>query len=140
MTLFLNILLGIFGCSTLSIAQTNLKLQVENIDAVKGKLYIAIYNKDDGFRQPEYAYTHRIINVNQSPLITVFEDLPEGEYAITLFQDLNDNAKLDVNWAGIPKEPYGFSSNPKLRFGPPSFEDTRIQLNAEIQKVVIQMK
>lgn len=140
MTIFFTILLGILGLSTHTAAQADLQLEINNINAVKGKLYIAIYNKDNGFRKLEHAYTLRIVNVNKSPLTTVFEDLPAGEYAITLFQDLNDNAKLDVNWAGIPKEPYGFSTNPKLMFGPPSFEDTRIQLKNDKEKVVIQMK
>ena len=141
MSVLLILLLGILELGhKVPPAQADLQLKVENLKAVKGKLYIAIYNKENGFRKPEYAYTHRIIDVNQSQINTTFQNLPVGEYSITLFQDLNENGVLDVNWAGIPKEPYGFSTNPKLMFGPPSFEDTRIKLVESPQKVIIQMK
>jgi uncharacterized protein (DUF2141 family) len=44
-------------------------------------------------------------------------DLPDGQYAIALYQDINGNGKLDQNLLQIPTEPIGFSNNtfPKLR-------------------------
>jgi len=35
---------------------------------------------------------------------------------------------------GIPKEGFGFSNNPKMTFGPPSFEKTIFNLNESIVK------
>ena len=46
-------------------------------------------------------------------------DLAPGRYAVRLYQDVNDNRQLDSGLFGIPSEPYGFSNNPKARFGPP---------------------
>lgn len=42
--------------------------------------------------------------------ITV-DGLPTGDFAISLFQDLNQNTELDTGFFGIPKEPYGFSGD-----------------------------
>lgn len=49
-----------------------------------------------------------------------FDDLPTGDYAIALIHDENSNNKLDTAF-GIPLEGFGFSRNPVIRFGPPSF-------------------
>lgn len=52
----------------------------------------------------------------------VFTDLPLGQYAVQLFQDINANGRLDNSRNGIPKEPVGFSNNPSLLRGKPSID------------------
>jgi len=57
-------------------------------------------------------------------------DLPDGQYAIGLYQDTNGNGKLDQNFLQIPKEPIGFSNNtfPKLR--KPTWDECVFTVNA----------
>jgi uncharacterized protein (DUF2141 family) len=35
-------------------------------------------------------------------------DVPYGKYAITIYQDINENSEADMNFLSIPKEPIGF--------------------------------
>jgi uncharacterized protein (DUF2141 family) len=49
------------------------------------------------------------------------KDLEPGQYAIKAFHDVNDNGKMDFNWAGMPKEPYGFSNNAMGTMAAPKF-------------------
>lgn len=49
--------------------------------------------------------------------------LPPGRYAVSVYQDVNGDRKLDHNFLGIPNEPVGASENPKGRMGPPRFND-----------------
>ncbi|MBB3473726.1 MULTISPECIES: DUF2141 domain-containing protein [unclassified Sphingomonas] len=65
-----------------------------------------------------------------------FAALPRGDYAVAVIHDENGNAKLDT-FAGIPKEGFGFSNNPAIRFGPPRFKAARFTLasDAEAQQV-----
>lgn len=51
-------------------------------------------------------------------------DFPAGEYAVSPYQDVSSNGKLDRYFIGKPKEPYGFSTNVKP-FGPPSYKDCK---------------
>ena len=60
-----------------------------------------------------------------------FEEIPAGEYAISIFHDENKDTKLNKNFFGIPTEDYGFSNNPKIRFGPPSFKECAIKVNSD---------
>jgi uncharacterized protein (DUF2141 family) len=62
--------------------------------------------------------------IEDKKCIIVIENLKPGKYAFKYFHDENNNEKLDLNWARIPKERYGFSNNAKGSFGPPSFEKT----------------
>jgi uncharacterized protein (DUF2141 family) len=53
-----------------------------------------------------------------------FEELAPGDYALAVFHDENGNSKLDT-FAAIPREGFGFSRNPPIRFGPPRFGEVR---------------
>ena len=55
-----------------------------------------------------------------------WSDIPFGEYAIAIYQDLNNNGVLDKNVFGYPSEPFGFSKNFKPRFSAPDFDDCKI--------------
>lgn len=37
-------------------------------------------------------------------------ELPAGEYAFCIYQDINNDGRLNTNMIGIPKEPFGFSN------------------------------
>lgn len=54
-----------------------------------------------------------------------FTDVVQGEYAVTVLHDENSNAKIDF-LLGIPKEGVGFSNNPRLMTGPPSFASAKL--------------
>lgn len=56
--------------------------------------------------------------------------VPHGQIAISIFADLNDNRKLDKHMI-VPAEPVGFSNNPTLMFGPPSFAASAITMGAD---------
>ena len=53
-----------------------------------------------------------------------FAALPSGTYALAVFHDENGNGRLDT-FARIPREGFGFSRNPAIRFGPPRFAQAR---------------
>lgn len=59
-----------------------------------------------------------------------FDGLPPGTYAFAVIHDENGNAKLDT-FAGIPREGFGFSRNPAIRFGPPRFASASFEVGAE---------
>jgi len=58
-----------------------------------------------------------------------FADLPSGDYAIALVHDENGNNKLDTLF-GVPREGFGFSRNPAIRFGAPKFAAARFSVTS----------
>lgn len=65
--------------------------------------------------------------------------LEYGTYAVGCIHDENNNKELDSNFFGIPKEGFGTSNNPKIRFGPPSFRDAKFELKEGLHVLIIQM-
>ena len=64
-------------------------------------------------------------------------DLPPGTYAISVYEDLNGNHKLDHNFLGIPREPVGASNNPQGRMGPPHFDDCSFHIGTTPKAISI---
>jgi uncharacterized protein (DUF2141 family) len=53
-----------------------------------------------------------------------FDWLPSADYAVAMIHDENGNGRLDTFMA-MPREGFGFSRNPAIRFGPPRFDSAR---------------
>ena len=82
-----------------------------------------------------------VVPIEDGRAIAVFEDVPAGPFAVSVFHDENDNGELDTAALGIPSEPYGFSGDARDLFGPPSFEEARIELAAgATQRITIRVK
>lgn len=67
-----------------------------------------------------------------------FDGLPRGDYAIAVIHDENGNGRLDT-FAGIPKEGFGFSRNPVITFGPPSFKAARFTVSGDADAQQVRM-
>lgn len=68
-----------------------------------------------------------------------FEGLAPGEYAVAVIHDANANARLDTT-LGIPREGFGFSRNPAIRFGPPRFTAAQFAVGAGSETQQVRMR
>ncbi|MCU0421707.1 MAG: DUF2141 domain-containing protein [Bacteroidia bacterium] len=111
-------------CGFKPYANTTLKVEVSNFEnKASTKIYVSVFS-ENGFLEKSIQTKSAIISGNK---VTLQFDLPPGEYAVSTYQDVNSNGKLDRYIIGKPKEPYGFSNNIKP-FGPPSFTDCKFSL------------
>jgi uncharacterized protein (DUF2141 family) len=131
--IILFLFLAIFN---LSFCQYSLTIEVGVIDNLKGQLVIGVCNNKNTFLKEFDIGT--IVKVTKKNMILTFENLPKGEYAISLFHDENSNNKLETNLFGIPIEKYGFSNNKIPFFGTPSYDDSKFILN-ENKKILIKL-
>jgi uncharacterized protein (DUF2141 family) len=115
-----------------------LSITISNIYPVEGDLYIAIYDNDEDYMEIEQAAFQKIAIVQGATQTIVISEVPEGEYAVSVFHDLNGNGELDTNAIGIPGEPYGFSNDARGRFGPPKFKYTKFAFPG-IQEISIKL-
>lgn len=122
--------------------QGNLHVQVDGIRNAKGNILLSIYNQKDKFMgDPKTKAIYNAVGkIEHGKTSFIFKNIPLGQYAISLLHDENKNEKMDKNLLGIPKEGYGFSNNITLKFGPPSFEETKFNFNKSEQNIHISMK
>ena len=118
-----------------------LSLDVTDLVAEKGRLYVAVFSDAKAFPgDAEKAILSKIVDVHQTSEHVVVGDLAPGKYAVSIMQDENGNGKMDFNFLGIPKEGFGFSNNPTVYFGPPSFNAAAIEVGASAVAVTIKTK
>ena len=103
-----------------------LTVKVSDIGDEKGHLMVALYSGEESFTKGKSGWSSKV-KVTQSEEAITFSDLPDGDYAIKMFHDENDNQKLDFNMLGIPKESYGFSNNVG-RFGQPKYKEAKFNV------------
>jgi uncharacterized protein (DUF2141 family) len=109
----------------------DLTIEVSGITPGRGQVYIAVYDRPGTFPTAGQQRTGQILASSGQRLVVHFTDLPPGEYAAVAFQDMNGNGKLDKNFLGIPKEPYGFSNGARGAAGPPKFSAAAVTLNPD---------
>ena len=77
--------------------------------------------------------------VNAGARRIVFQGVPPGQYALAIFHDANGNQKLDT-FMGIPREGFGFSRNPAIRFGAPRFNKVSIELGPGFARTSVRLQ
>jgi len=133
------ILLSFMVCLTamgVSAMERTVKIEIRNIAVSLGKVYIAIYNSEKAYKNNE-PYKSYIVDSNEST-IKMTEKLQEGDYLISVFQDKNNNKKLDINILGIPKEPVGIS-NYSGKGIPGGFDKLKTKVSDENQVLIVNM-
>ena len=112
--------------------EANLKINILNLDK-PGFLYLSICKDEAGFKETvenESKEESCIAYVKEIDLqnTEINNVLSYGEYAVTLFVDLDGNKKLNKNFLGIPKEQYGFSNNVMGKMSPPTFDQAKFAI------------
>lgn len=95
-----------------------------------GEIQVALYSSAERFPDQPCRWCQQA-PARPGKLHFNFLDIPPGEYAIAVYQDVNSNGQLDKNFVGMPKEPYGFSRNARGRFGSPEFKDAGFKVNGQ---------
>jgi uncharacterized protein (DUF2141 family) len=137
---YIFLFLTIFCVSHLS-AQTagsSLQLHITEASNDQGMIRVLIFSQASGFPDnPAKAVKSYSVPPKKGAVSIAVPGLPPGSYAIAVIHDKDGNGKLSTNAVGYPSERYGFSNNPKVYFGPPSFDKAAIDLGLMPQTVRI---
>lgn len=114
----------------------SLEVSVANLRSTRGLVRICLAPDAEAYPDCASESGGRRVTVSAASADLIrFEDLTAGDYALSLFHDENGNARLDKTLA-IPREGFGFSMNPPLRFGPPRFEQARFTVAGAARQTV----
>lgn len=111
--LALTLLSGLFLQINAHPGNGKLNLDLTKITAASGELHVVLFMQPVGFPySTDNSFMHLTIDLADPNAAKEFTSIPFGEYAMLIFHDENGNGKLDRNFAGKPKEAYGFSNYP----------------------------
>ena len=121
--------LAVIGASAPPVPSASLLISVDGLRDHKGNLlYCMTRDTADYMRcdkDPDAVHG----SVAASTARIEFDHMAPGEWALLLVHDSNGNGKMDKRF-GIPREGFGFSNNPTIRFGAPSAGDVRFEVPA----------
>ncbi|WP_033956339.1 DUF2141 domain-containing protein [Psychroserpens jangbogonensis] len=111
-------------------------ITVSNLKNSNGKVTLALHNGDtfmkaDGIQNAES-------NITFGKATITFTNVEPGEYAVLVLHDENENEKMDFDANGMPQEAYG-TSGITNRFGPPSYNDAKFNLDNEDLELSIKL-
>ncbi|MET1109922.1 MAG: DUF2141 domain-containing protein [Allosphingosinicella sp.] len=117
----------------------DIEISIEKLRNRKGVLHLCLTREPAHF--PDCKSDPRAVT-RTAPATTGpirITGLAPGGYALAIFHDENRNRKLDM-LIGIPREGFGFSRNPVVRFGAPKFRQVRIDLRAGFTRETVRMQ
>lgn len=119
----------------------DLKVMVEGFKNNKGFAKIALCNSEESFdRSEEKSFLSKKIQIVNGKAEHVFQDIPMGSYAVSVYHDENANGKLDKSFFGKPLEMYGFSNNAGNFFSRPDYEDAIFSMDKKDATIVVNVK
>jgi uncharacterized protein (DUF2141 family) len=103
------------------------KVEVQNLRTGQGPLMLAAYTDAATFRKT--ATSQMQVAVTGETMTVQVCGLTGDAVALTLYQDLNGNGKMDANPFGMPTEPWGASG--KAAPMGPTWDTAQVPLGAE---------
>jgi len=121
--------LAVFLSSGTTAWSASLTITVANLPNAKGHVRIGVCTQPQ-FLTERCSY-HAIVSARAGTITTTIQDVAPGTYAVAAYQDETDLGRMRRNVFGIPQNPSGFSRDPKIGYGPPSFDACALQIGAQ---------
>lgn len=105
-----------------------INVRVTGLSSSMGTVEVSLFNNTEAFMKEPYLQESGKAN-EEGVFETEFVSLTEGEYAIVVVHDANDNQKLDRGYFGFGAEDYGYSNNVRPWFGRPDFDQAKFTVD-----------
>ena len=84
-------------------------LTIGGITPGGGRVVADLSNNRNDWETPSWSFKQAFAEPTSTTATIVFDELPYGPYAVRVFQDRNDDRRLDTNLLGWVQEPFGES-------------------------------
>jgi uncharacterized protein (DUF2141 family) len=90
-----------------------------------GNLRVGLFNENNFLKTPIQG---KMVKASSESVEVKFEEVRDGDYAISVIHDVNENGELDKTKLGIPREGFAFSNNVMGKKGPPTYQKARFEV------------
>ncbi|WP_413569022.1 DUF2141 domain-containing protein [Bdellovibrio sp. HCB117] len=127
----------------LSLPAWSLTLNFSNLRNGNGYLAVSIFSEKQKESFPGKAEqatkTFYLKLEGKKELSIDVDDLDDDTYAVAVMHDEDEDKKFKTNFVGLPQEGFGFSMNPRVYFGVPSFKRAAFK-SSETKTLDIKLK
>ena len=97
-------------------------------DTPEGDIYVQICDRETFLTSP---CAHQDWAEAALEMSFRFESIPPGEWAVMVWRDPESDGVMRRGIFGVPLEPTAMSRSPRAFFGPPRFDDAKLDIGAE---------
>lgn len=131
---------GLLGAARPAVETQSVTVAVSSLVSTISPVRLYFYNTREGFlKSGKWAFSKSVKPEGKSQFSLPVE-LPTGEWAVAITQDMNNNNKIDKNFLGIPTEPYAFSNNIRPTIAAPDFNECKFMVDGPGRIVSIVLK
>ena len=117
-----------------------LTVDIEHIREIKGDLKLVLFHQERGFPDdPHKGFKMLVEPVKGNTARVQFTNIPEGVYAVAVYQDLNQDNKMNSNFFDVPSEPFGCSNNPTAKLKRPHFSEAKFEFAHHKHRIKIRL-
>jgi uncharacterized protein (DUF2141 family) len=131
-----------FGFFQNGFANSEIKINVKNVDKTKGgKILFYIFDSQQNWEKDNGKLIGEVQVDNLEGGLTI--NVGPSNYAISAFQDINNNNELDTNAVGIPEESYALSNiaKSKVLVCNPDWDDVQFAVKSgEIKNINLEFR
>ena len=113
---------------------------VSSLVSTTSTVRLYFYNTREGFLKSGKWAFFKAVKPEGKREFTLPVELPKGDWAVAITQDLNNNEKIDKNFIGIPTEPYACSNNVRPTVAAPGFDECKFTVSGPGKVVSIVLK
>ncbi len=103
-----------------------------------GTLEITLFNSEENFLQEVFLQLSGEVK-EDGTYSGYFAGLEEGEYALVVVNDENDNGEYDSGFLGFGAEPLGYSNNVRPLLGRPDFDEVKFSIGPGVNEIKISL-
>ena len=131
---------GLLGAARPATETQPVTVVVSSLVSTSSPVRLYFYNTREGFlKSGKWAFS-KSVNPEGKSQFSLPVELPQGEWAVAITQDMNNNNKVDKNFLGIPTEPYAFSNNIRPTVAAPDFNECKFTVSGPGRVVNIVLK
>jgi uncharacterized protein (DUF2141 family) len=126
----------LFSSMPASAELSSLKVTVTDAATTAGTIEVTLFDSSESFLKEVFLQQGGKVNENGT-FIAEFAGLEEGEYAVVVVHDENDNGAFDSGFLGFGGEGLGYSNNVRSFLGRPDFDDVKLSIGAGSTEIEI---
>ena len=116
----------------------SLTVTVTDAITTTGTIEVTLFNSSESFMNSVFLQKSGKADENGT-YVAEFAGIIEGEYAVVVVHDENDNQAYDSGFLGFGGEKLGYSNNVRPFMGRPDFDDVKLSIGIENTEIEISL-
>lgn len=121
-------------------AAADLTVRMSGFVNDEGRVQCGLFNQAEGWRVESRAWKVLTEPIHARRAVCAFGDIPPGRYAVAVFHAPKGEQQVSYGLFGKPLQGVGFSNNPSITWGPPSFESALITVGQNPSVLDVEIK